>query len=144
MGALLTRIRLTSNNRIAGTIRIVLGFLLLSAGVMKLAVPTLRTAFSGQLAEAALPFHTLSMWFVPITEVVIGGLLIVGFLSRVASLVAIPMMLVATYVHLVVHNPELFPMQPEAPIVPLVTIALCVYILWAGSGARSMDLRHQG
>ncbi len=70
-------------------------------------------------------------------------MLIVGLYSRVASLVAIVMMMVAAYVHLVVDNPDLFPLQPEAPIIPLVTILLCSYVFSAGGGLWSLDLRWQ-
>jgi hypothetical protein len=55
--------------------------------------------------------------------------------------VVINMMLVATYVHLVVDNPDLFPLQPEEPIIPLVSIAVAAYIVWCGGGAWSMDLK---
>ena len=106
-------------------------------------VPNLREAFSGQLAAAGLPFHSLNMWFVPLVELVVGIVLIVGFFARLASLVAIVMMLVATYVHLAVDNPDLFPLQPEAPFIPLIAIALCLYVLRAGSGSWSWDLRQQ-
>ncbi len=143
MGTLSSRIRHTSCSRAVGLCRALLGLLFLSTGVMKFAVPSLRNAFSGQLAEAALPFHSVNMWLVPLVEVVIGGMLIVGLFGRIASLVAIVMMIVATYVHLVVHDPELFPLQPEAPIIPLATILLCLYVLWAGSGSWSIDLRQQ-
>ncbi len=110
---------------------------------MKFVVPSLRNAFSGQLTEAGLPFHSVNMWLVPLVEVVLGGMLIVGLFGRVASLVAIVMMMVATYVHLVVHNPDLFPLQPETPIIPLAAILLCLYVLWAGSGRWSIDLARQ-
>ncbi len=143
MGALLSCITHTTRSSPVGVSRTVLGLLFLSTGVMKFAVPSLRNAFSGQLAEAALPFHSVNMWLVPLGEVVIGGMLIVGLFGRIASLVAIIMMIVATYVHLVVHNSELFPLQPEAPIIPLATILLCLYVLWAGSGSWSIDLRQQ-
>jgi putative oxidoreductase len=143
MGALLSRLRHTSCSRAVGLCRASLGLLFLSTGVMKFAVPSLRNAFSGQLTEAALPFHSVNMWLVPLVEVVIGGMLVVGLFGRVASLVAIVMMIVATYVHLVVHNPELFPLQPEAPVIPLVTILFCLFVLWAGSGSWSIDLRRQ-
>lgn len=53
------------------------------------------------------------------------------------------MMVVATYVHFVVHNPELFPLQPEAPTIPFVALALCAYVLWVGGGSWSVDLRRQ-
>ncbi len=144
MDALLSRVRHTRCSNAVGLCRALLGLLFLSTGVMKFGVPSLRNAFSGQLTEAGLPFHYVNMWLVPLAESVIGGMLLVGLFGRIASLVAIVMMIVATYVHLVVHNPELFPLQPEAPIIPLVTILLCLYVLWAGSGSWSIDLRHQG
>ncbi len=144
MDALLSRVRHTRCSNAVGLCRALLGLLFLSTGVMKFAVPSLRNAFSGQLTEAGLPFHYVNMWLVPLAESVIGGMLLVGLFGRIASLVAIVMMIVATYVHLVVHNSELFPLQPEAPIIPLVTILLCLYVLWAGSGSWSIDLRHQG
>ena len=116
---------MTTHNRLAGTCRLLLGLLFLSTGVMKLAVPTLRAAFSGQLTEAGLPFHSLNMTLVPLVEVALGTMLLVGLFGRLAAFTAIGMMIVATYVHLVVDDPELFPMQPEAPVIPLVTILLC-------------------
>ena len=143
MGALLSRIRHTNRSSVVGLCRGLMGLLFLSTGVMKLAVPSLRNAFSGQLTEAGLPFHTVNMWLVPLAEIVLGGMLIIGLFGRVASLVAIVMMVVATYVHLVVHDPELFPLQPEAPIIPLATILLCLYVLWVGSGSWSIDLLRQ-
>lgn len=143
MKTLLIRLRRTHPDRASGAIRVLLGLLFLTTGVMKLLVPELRAAFSGQLTEAAIPFHSSSMWFVPIAEVVLGLLLMVGLLSRLASLVAMTLMVVATYVHLVVQNPELFPLQPEAPTIPLVAFALSAYVLWVGGGSWSVDLRRQ-
>jgi uncharacterized membrane protein YphA (DoxX/SURF4 family) len=137
----LTKLRQTRPSNSAAAIRILLGLLFLSTGVMKFAVPDLRSAFSGQLAAAGIPFHSLNMWVVPAAEIGIGGLFILGFLSRLASLFAIVMMVVATYVHVVVHDPTLFPLQPEEPIIPIIVIALCLYVLWIGSGSRSLDLR---
>jgi uncharacterized membrane protein YphA (DoxX/SURF4 family) len=95
-------------------IRLLLGLLFLSTGVMKFIVPDLRAAFSGQLTAAGIPFHSLSMWIVPGAEIGLGALFILGVLLRLASFSAIVMMLVATYVHVVVDNPALFPLQPEA------------------------------
>ena len=70
-----------------------------------------------------------------------GLALIAGFLSRLVSLAAMGTMVVAAYVHLVVHDPDLFPLQPEAPIIPLIALALCAWVLWAGAGSWSADLR---
>ncbi len=136
----LTTLRHARVNNSAAAIRIVLGLLFLSTGVMKFAVPDLRAAFSGQLSAAGIPFHSLNMWVVPAAEIGVGVLFIFGYLSRLASLLAMGMMLVATYVHLVVDDPTLFPLQPEEPIIPIIAIALCFYLLWIGSGSWSLDL----
>ena len=141
MNELCTRLRQTRASYSAGAIRIFLGFLFLSTGIMKFAVPDLRAAFSGQLTAAGIPLHSLNMWLVPAAEIGIGVLLTLGLLSRLASLSAIATMVVATYVHLVVHDPTLFPLQPEKPIMPLVALALCLYIVVVGSGSWSLDLR---
>ncbi len=39
------------------------------------------------------------------------------------------MMLGATCVHLVMDDPSVFPLQPNAPIVPVVVIVLTIYVL---------------
>jgi len=54
--------------------------------------------------------------------------------------VVIGIMTVATYVHVVVDDPSLFPLQPSEPIIPLAVIAMCVYLLWRGGGSWSKDL----
>lgn len=141
MNDTLTKLRQTRASNSAAAIRILLGLLFLMTGVMKFAVPGLRTAFSGQLTAAGIPFHSLNMWVVPAAEIGVGVLFLLGFLSRLASLSAIVLMGVATYVHLVVDDPTLFPLQPEEPIIPAIAIALCLYILWIGSGSWSLNLR---
>ena len=141
MNDTLTKLRQTRDSNSAAAIRILLGLLFLSTGVMKFAVPHLRSAFSGQLTAAGIPFHSLNLWMVPAAEIGVGVLFILGFLSRLVSLSAIAVMVVATYVHWVVDDPTLFPLQPEEPIIPIIVIALCLYLLWIGSGSWSLDLR---
>jgi uncharacterized membrane protein YphA (DoxX/SURF4 family) len=141
MNDTLTKLRHTRASNSAAAIRILLGLLFLSTGVMKFAVPDLRAAFSGQLAAAGIPFHSLNMWVVPAAEIGVGVLFILGLLSRLASLSAIVMMVVATYVHVSVDDPTLFPLQPEEPIIPIIAIVLSLYLLWIGSGSWSLDLR---
>jgi putative oxidoreductase len=137
----LAKLRQTRASSSAAAIRIFLGLLFLMTGVMKFAIPDLRAAFSGQLTAAGIPFHSLNMWVVPAAEIGVGILFLLGFLSRLASISAVLMMVVATYVHLVVDDPALFPLQPEEPIIPIAVIALCIYVLWTGSGSWSLDLR---
>jgi uncharacterized membrane protein YphA (DoxX/SURF4 family) len=130
----------TGYDKFLGSVRIALGILFLMTGLMKLFIPELRAAFSGQLTAASIPFQDFNMWFVPITETAVGLLLLYGLFSRIGGLVVIGLMLVATYVHLVVTDPALFPLQPTEPIIPIIAIGAAVYVLWRGGGAWSADL----
>ena len=134
-------IRTTSKDRLEATIRWILGVLFVMTGVMKLAVPMLAEAFSAQLIAAEIPFYMLSRWSVPFVEIGVGVLLAMGLFVRPSAVVAIGMMIVATYVHVVVSDPTLFPLQPSEPIIPIGVIVLSLYILWKGGGAGSLDLK---
>lgn len=137
-------IRKTENDRLAGATRTILGVLFVMTGAMKLTVPMLAAAWSGQLLAAHLPFYDLTRWTVPFLELAIGALLLAGAYARLAAALVIAIMAVATYVHLVVDDPSLFPLQPTAPIIPLAVIAMSAYVLWKGGGAWSLDLRASG
>ena len=141
MNSILAALRKTNPGRPTGVVRVLLGFLFLSTGLMKILVPDLRAAFSGQLTAASIPFHGLNLWVVPVAEVLAGLFLLAGLYTRLAAAAAAGMMVVATYVHLVVHDPDLFPLQPEAPTIPIVALVLCAYVLWRGGGSWSADLR---
>ena len=140
----LQSLRRTRDDRVAAGIRIALGIMFVMAGVMKLVVPTLGAAFAGQLAGAEIPFQELNRWVVPFLEVGVGGALLIGFYTRIATLFVFGIMIVATYVHLVVDDPSLFPLQPEEPIIPAVVMILSVYVLLRGGGSGSSDLRASG
>ncbi len=71
----------------------------------------------------------------------LGAVLAVGAFVRPAAVIVIGIMVVATYVHLVVDDPSLFPLQPSEPIIPLMVIVMSVYVMWRGAGAWSLDLR---
>ena len=134
-------IRKTSDDRLAGGIRLLLAMLFLMTGVMKLVVPMLAEAWSGQLLAAGLPLYSVTRWTMPFVEIGLGAVLGVGAFARLAGIVVVGIMLAATYVHVVVDDPTLFPLQPSEPIIPLVVLALTVYLLWRGAGAWSLDLR---
>jgi serine/threonine-protein kinase len=138
--AIVASIRATRDDKLAGTLRLVLALLFLMTGAMKLLVPALGEAFSSQLQAANLPLYTLTRVTVPFVEIGLGALLLIGLFSRVAVVLAIGIMLAATYVHLAVDDPSLFPLQPSEPIIPLVVIAMSSYVLWRGAGAWSLDL----
>jgi hypothetical protein len=42
-----------------------------------------------------------------------------------------------------VHDPALFPLQPESPIIPIIALILLAWVLWAGGGSWSLDLQRQ-
>ena len=121
-----------------GTIRIVLGALFVMTGAMKLFVPRLRDAWSGQLRLADLPFYTFTFWLLPVAELVVGVVLILGVLTRPAALAVVGMMLGAIYVHVVVDDPSVFPLQPNKPIIPVVVIVLAILVLIGGAGSWSV------
>jgi len=134
-------LRRTSDDSFAGALRMALGALFLMTGVMKLAVPMLADAFSGQLVASGIPMIWLMVWVVPIVEIAAGLALLVGVFTRVVALVIIGIMSVAAYVHMVVDDPSMFPLQPKEPVVPLAVMAMCAYLLWRGGGSGSVDLR---
>ncbi len=134
-------IRQTSNNKLAGGIRLLLAILFLMTGVMKLLVPMLAEAWSGQLLAANLPLYSITRWTVPFLEMLLGVVLATGGFVRPAVVVVMGIMVVAAYVHVVVDDPSLFPLQPSEPIIPLIVIVLSLYLLWKGAGSWSLDLK---
>ena len=132
-------VRDTEPDKLAGVVRLMLGILFVMTGVMKLVVPTLAEAWSGQLLAAQLPLYTLTRWTVPFVEIALGSLLLAGWFARLASVAVIGIMVVATYTHLVVDDPTLFPLQPREPIIPVVVMAMSLLVVWRGAGAWSLD-----
>ncbi len=137
----LESIRNTSDNKVAGVVRLLLAVIFVMAGVMKLVVPTLGDVWSGQLLAANVPFFAVTRWTVPFVEIGVGVALTVGLYARLASVLVMGIMVAATYVHLVVDDPTLFPLQPREPIIPLIVLVMSAYIVWRGAGAWSADLR---
>ena len=115
-----------------GVVRILIGVLILMTGVMKFTVPMLREAWSGQLRLAKLPFYKLTFWLTPVAELAVGTLLILGIWTRLAAAVVLLMMLGAVYVHIVVDDPSVFPLQPNAPVIPIVVAGLTIFVLVGG------------
>jgi uncharacterized membrane protein YphA (DoxX/SURF4 family) len=145
---LVSDLRKTRADRLAGALRLMLAIIFLMSGPMKLLVPHLAEAWSAQLLAANIPLYSLSRWTVPFSrwtvpfvELLLGVLLLAGFQARLSALVVIAIMVVATYVHVVVDDPSLFPLQPSEPLIPLVVIAMSFYILRRGAGAWSLDLK---
>ena len=135
------RVRSTRSDAVARGIRVLLGVLFVMTGAMKLVVPMLATAWAGQLLAANIPLAELNRLVVPVVEMAVGAALLMGFYTRLASLLVLNIMVVATYVHIVVDDPTLFPLQPAEPIIPAVVMILTAYILVKGGGSGSLDLK---
>ena len=133
--------RQTTSDKLGGVLRILIGLIFLMAGILKVVVPSLGEAFSGQLNAANMPLQAFVQFTFPVAETVLGILLLIGFHARLSALVAAASMVVATYVHIVINDPSLFPLQPVEPIGPLVLISMLIYTVIRGAGAWSIDLK---
>ena len=136
-------LRETVPNKWIGIIRIMLGVIFLMTGTMKLTLAEFGAAWSIQLIEAEIPFYTLNYWSVPVIEILIGMILLVGYYSRIGALMVLPLMLVAVYVHLTVINPAAFPAQPQEPYIPIAVIIIALFVLKKGGASWSLDLKSQ-
>lgn len=135
------QLRRTSSDKLAGALRLLLGFVFFMAGILKVVVPYLGEAFSGQLVAARIPFHDFNLYTFPVVEMVLGITLFFGFHARLSAIIAAITMVVATYVHIAVDDPSLFPLQPVEPVGPLVLLVMLLYVIGKGAGAWSIDLR---
>ena len=134
-------IRKTTDNKLVGVIRIVLGIIFLMTGVMKFFFPVFTKAWLGQLIQAGIPIVTLNFFLVPIVEILLGLLLLKGLFTRFFTLIVVPIMLLAIYTHIAVEDASLFPIQPKFPIVPILVIIIAIILMLKGAGPWSDDLR---
>ena len=135
------KLRQTSPNKWVGIIRTMLGIIFLMTGIMKLTFAEFGSAWSIQLIEAEIPFYTINYWLVPIFEIILGAILLIGYYSRIGAVMIIPIMSVAIYVHITVSNPAAFPAQPQEPFIPIAVIIMAVIVLIKGGGNWSQDLK---
>ncbi len=119
-------------------IRWILAVVFVAAGVMKLVGEAEATAFRLQLDSAGIPMADLAETVVPFAEIGIGALLALGLFTRIASLAAIVVMLVATLVHLKA-DPAAFPNQPQEPYLPIAVMAMALFLLWRKTAAANKN-----
>ena len=137
----MNKLRQTSPNKWVGIIRTMLGLIFLMTGIMKLTFAEFGSAWSIQLIEAEIPFYTINYWLVPVFEIILGTILLIGYYSRIGAVMIIPIMAVAIYVHITVSNPAAFPAQPQEPFIPIAVIIMAVIVLIKGGGNWSLDLK---
>lgn len=131
----------TSTSIFLAVNRLFLGIMFLMAGIMKISFDQFGSAWGIQLYGAQIPFIDVIFWFVPILEILLAGLLLIGIYARVSAAFILPIMLVAIYVHAVVEDPAAFPAQPQAPIMPIIVIMMSLLTLIKGAGRWSWDLK---
>ena len=105
------QLRRTFSDKLGGILRILLGFVFFMAGILKIVVPSLGEAFSGQLIAAGIPLREIVIFTFPIVEMVLGVFLLLGFHARLSAAAAALSMAVATYVHIAIEDPSLFPLR---------------------------------
>ena len=113
--------------------RVLLGLFVLIVGVMKFIVPEFRVAFMGQVNAAGIPLQAQSLVLIPMVEAVVGAMLIGGVMTRLASFVAMLVMALGTYLHLVVPEPSLYPLQFGLPLIPAVGLVLAAFLYFVDS-----------
>ena len=82
------QLRKTSADKIGGVMRVLLGAVFFMAGVLKIVVPSLGQAFSGQLVAANIPLQGVVLFAFPIVEMILGVLLVVGLHARISAAAA--------------------------------------------------------
>lgn len=135
------RIIMTLPSKFIGACRILLGLVFMLAGSLKLTSKSFQHAWCTQLNEIEIPHCILFFWMIPVVEIMLGILLILGYLSRIAAIAVIPIMVVALKVYLTVNNPEAFIAQPDEAFLPPMMIGLATMTLIFGGGSWSIDLR---
>lgn len=131
----------TSPNKLIGSYRILLGLVFGLVGILKLGVNDVQHVWCTQLTEIKVPYCVLFFWTVPLVEILASTALILGFLSRVAAFVTLPIMAMAIYLYLNVGNPEAFLAQPFEAFLPPIMIGLAVITLLYGGGSWSFDFK---
>ena len=117
--------------------RLIAGLPLLCIGLAHALDPT---APMRPLVDAAgLPASAVLSPLAVGIEIFAGIALVLGFYARLGAALAIPVMAVAVYAHVVI---DVWPngAQNEPPLVlPLAVIACASYVLWRGAGRWSID-----
>ncbi len=117
-----------------GVLRVLLGIWFIAAGITKLAVPAVWDVWASLLGGADFPFYSVSLWLGPVVEMLTGLLLVSGYFSRIAGLIAACQMTIAVYVHSA-SSAVSFPFQTEARILGCVALGMSICVAWRGGGA---------
>jgi uncharacterized membrane protein YphA (DoxX/SURF4 family) len=121
-------------------VRLLVGAVFLSEGIQKFLFPAALGA--GRFAKIGIPDPSFSAPFVGVVEIVFGGMIVVGLLTRLAAiplLIDIIVAILTTKVPMLLHQ-GFWPMAHEARTDFCMLLGL-LFLILEGSGAFSVDRR---
>lgn len=130
-------------------IRLIVGIIFLFFGVMHLINPE---NFQNILRASDTPLVSFNLVFVPIAEIVVGALLLLGLISRIAGIIGFIIMVIGAWTTLILMHldpsqlPDDLTQKPFYPpiFIPIVLALLCLYITIFGCGAWGIDSHRKG
>ena len=134
----LTRTMATSAPRAVFVVRLLVGWVFISEGIQKFLFPDALGV--GRFIKIGIPFPEFFGPFVGIVEIVCGGLILVGFLTRVAAVPLLIDMVVAiiTTKLPMISKSGIWPMAHEART-DFSMLLGCLFLLFVGAGVWSVD-----
>ncbi|MGE0198234.1 MAG: DoxX family protein [Simkaniaceae bacterium] len=130
-------------------IRLIVGIIFLFFGIMHLINPE---NFQNILRASDTPLVPFNLVFVPIAEIVVGALLLLGLISRIAGIIGFIIMVIGAWTTLILMHldpsqlPDDLTQKPFYPpiFIPIVLALLCLYITIFGCGAWGIDSHRKG
>jgi putative oxidoreductase len=119
-------------------IRLMVGLIFLFEGIQKFLFPQLRGA--GQFEQIGLPFPEFLSYFVATFEVLCGTLILIGFLTRLAAVPLLIIMLVAIFTtKLPIFHEEGFWFMVYLSKTDFAMFLGSLFLLINGAGSLSVD-----
>lgn len=135
---MLQKITRTSRDNTIAIIRLMVGAVFLSEGIQKFLYPALRGA--GRFESIGLPIPELLGYFVGSFEIVCGGLILLGLLTRLSSIPLITIMSIAIITTKIpIAQQKGFWQMAHAARTDYAMLLGSLFLLIKGSGNWSLD-----
>ena len=115
-------------------LRFSFGLILLASGWRGLSKEN-RGAAVIQLAPSWAVLGTYFVWYITLAEIVAGIMLVLGFLTQIAALIGIILMLNLFFV-----RKQLTAIAPQSISFYILAVAICLSLLLSGAGTLAIDL----
>lgn len=137
-GALFTRIFSTDNNKQSLLIRLTVGLIFLTEGIQKYLFPSILG--TGRFQTIGFSHPAFWAYFTGTFEIVCGALILLGFVSRIASIPLLIIMITAfvTTKWPILMTKGVWPWAHEYRTDFAMTLLL-IYLIIYGSGSLSVD-----